>query len=277
MTTSFKWVRGMSVRDLRKLVWAKETLRLPDFLAELAERKVELSLEEAHAICAEVVAASNEAGFFVLDTDEQPQKLCLPELPTCVKICVEQTFIEYRGLEAMRNIVDLYKGLRLSETLTAEERWRELHQIRRYPVVSKVCRKCGKLFDLSVGSVAESILKHNLLSLEKFYEPATLCWECRKAHMKELDAKQEAAAKKAPPRPLHDPKGLGKPAQGLLLTTIAEQSAFKKEANGNKKPKKVKDVDSGLAVAPSSAVEEQPQLMLEQPEGYPPDDVLGNC
>lgn len=273
MTTSFKWIEGMSVRDLRRLVWAKETLRLPDFLAELAERKVNLTLEEAHGICAEIVSASDRAGFFILDTDEQPEKLCLPELPICVKECIEQTFIMYQGLHAMQKIVDLYKGLHLSETLTAEERWRELHQVRRYPVVSKICRKCGCLFVLNVDLVAQSILKHNLIQLEKFYEPATLCWECRKVHMKELDAKQEAAAKKVS-RPAHDPKGLGKPAQGILLTTIAEQTSFKKEINGNKKPKKkVKDVDSGLAVDPTASVEEQPQLTLEQPEGVPPDDM----
>jgi hypothetical protein len=275
MTTSFKWVEGMSVRDLRRLVWAKETLRLPDFLAELAERKVNLTLEEAHATCAEIYATSDRAGFFVLDSDEQPQKLCLPELPTCVKECIEATFMTYQGVAAMQRIVDLYYGRNLPETLTAEARWSELHQVRRYPVVTRVCRGCEKPFVLNVRTVAESILKHNLIQLEKSYEPATMCWECRKLHMKELGAKQEA---EKTPRPAHDPKGLGKPAAGLLLTTIAEQTSFKKEANGNKrKQKKVKDVDSGLAVDPPPPVREQPQLTLEQPEGYPPDESFGNC
>lgn len=186
--TQFTWPKGLTLWDLRRIIWGRWMQRMPEVLSGFAkDGKPRITLEQAFQIAQEIETVSNEWGFFVLDPDEHPEQFRPPDLPACVLETHDDVYFEP---QKMQEIVDLYQGKTLPEGLSDDAYYGQLQQLRRRLVATRPCRQpgCKNRVVITVSVAAQAIIGHKLLETGLLYEPSTLCKKCHE--MREIDLVQ---------------------------------------------------------------------------------------
>jgi len=178
----FEWPIGLSLFDLRRIIWGRWTQRMPEVIADLAQKGVKLLLEDAYGIAREIQEVSDVSGFFILDEVREPERFNPPDLPACVLITQDGEFI---SPAKMQEILSLHHGQNLPEDLSSEERNVRVQQQRRRLVLTRRCRHdgCTETVVVTVGMAARAIEGHKLMEKGAPYEPPSLC----KRHRAERD------------------------------------------------------------------------------------------
>ena len=201
----FEWPVGLSLYDLRRIIWGRWTQRMPEVIADLAQKNVKLLLEDAYGIAGDIQRVSDLSGFFILDDVKEPERFNPPDLPACVLITQDGEFI---SPAKMQEIISLYEGRNLPEDLSDEERNVRISQQRRRLVLTRRCRHdgCTETVIVTVQMAARAIIGHKLMEQGAPYEPPSLCKRHR-AERDELLTRKRGRGKKG--------KGKGKPLAAL--------------------------------------------------------------
>ncbi len=249
----FDWPIGLSLFDLRRIIWGRWMQRMPEVIADLSQKGVKLLLEDAYGIARDIQEVSDVCGFFILDGVKEPERFNPPDLPACVLITQDGEFI---SPAKMQEILSLYSGSNLPEDLSSYERNVRIEQQRRRLVLTRRCRHdgCTETVVVTVGMAARAIRGHKLMELGLPYEPPSLC----KRHRAERDAQLKDK------RSRRRGKGKGK---GTPLGTIGDvmPAAVKAAAappsedinNDNPEPTDTKErADGDCSISAAAPVEE---------------------
>jgi len=225
-TCLLRWLGRISVWDMNRLVRAERTCTVPDALGRLAVKGVQMTVETAYALVADIKALSKESGFYVLDAAQHPEEFDMNELPRCVLATNEETYIDYYDME---RILALHDGTNLPDD--TPNRGQRLWRQRRSPVVTCVCKHegCNEMVVVTVEMAAKAIRGYGLLEKGDIYTPSTLCKKHRAERSREFRDRQR------------NPSGLKVPIREraqyqALKTAMAKQKRLKEEReNGNNK------------------------------------------
>lgn len=230
---TIRWPDRLSIFDMNRLVRAKRSCTIPDELARLAQKNIQMTPDEAYALIEQIERLSEIIGFYVLDPSEKPEQLNPQgELPACVLTTQAATYVDVND---MQRILCLYHGTNLPEYLSDEERQALIRASRQKPVLVTHCRRegCGKKIVVTVGMAAQAIIKYQLIEKGGIYEPSTLCLRCRAERdaMRALRTAQRSAKQK-------QKEGLSVPLEQLARWVQKDKEALKKTKQAQEKKEK---------------------------------------
>lgn len=212
---------------------------LPDGLAELADESLETQPvyvvpEDAYAMTSAMEAQWQTHGIFPYDLSVQPEPYDGLTLPAIVKDAMDRIFLPFATQEDLIKLCQHYTGVNIQET---ENRQQAIRNIRRLPVVRRICRTpdCNELVVMSLKAAVMAIEKYGLLPksvLKEFglrtdgasynsyrvFQPHRLCNRCAGAQYAEAHPVVPAGAQTCV-RTLKAPVVGGVPANKSRWTT----------------------------------------------------------
>lgn len=174
------WVLPLRTRDGDVLL-PRQALRvyghakrasLPDGLAELCDEQFEsrpvcVEPDDAYAFTAAMEMQWRTHGVFPYDTSQNPERYDSITLPTVVKEAMDRVLLPFHTQEDLVNLAKLYTGAFEEgfDALSSDARDRRLHELRKLPVIRRVCRTegCNELVVMSLRAAIVSIEKYGLL------------------------------------------------------------------------------------------------------------------
>lgn len=265
----FGWPKGLSLFDLKRVVWGRWQQRMPEVLADLSAKGVTLTLDDAYGIAEAIKGASDEAGFFILDEDRNPEPFCPPELPTCV---LETQDNEYIDPNKMEGILALYNGKPLPPDLSDDQRRTQLKMLRRRLVAARSCKTagCTNRIKVTVAMAAKAIIGHGLLKKGLPYELPTLCRSCRNNRDQQLSERRGSGGGGSRPvsnlhttltgdKPSPTPTGMIEPDSVPTDYSVDKMPATVGDVHNNEEALKEVKPNGDHAVPAAAPVEEQTQ------------------